>query len=57
MKRGLKVSGFGQVKGTPGCNIPCPDEKGTESPKMNHWKCLAVIVTFLAPMKRGLKEQ
>ena len=35
--------------------IPCPDEKGTESVKWQVIRLRDRSVSFLAPMKRGLK--
>ena len=37
-------------------NIPCPDEKGTERQKSHADRENHHSVTFLAPMKRGLKD-
>ena len=56
MKRGLKVDYLYinnpfRYDG----NIPCPDEKGTESSLVKHIRGKPLPVTFLAPMKRGLK--
>ena len=37
-------------------NIPCPDEKGTERSLCERRRESCHRVTFLAPMKRGLKD-
>ena len=57
MKRGLKVESPTLRLDMNLCNIPCPDEKGTESWTFSAQVCPVCQVTFLAPMKRGLKAR
>ena len=54
-EKGTESHTFGYLVKSVKCNIPCPDEKGTES-AVAILRFIAIIaVTFLAPMKRGLK--